>query len=116
MQEQGQEQREGFRTEPVAHSALPVKMAALRRMMSVLVSRSAARFGDKARVRSGVAAVGFGLAAGGAAVLYLSYRGARTGVRNNAPVLAAEPVRSARAIIIIIIIILIIITTTRLVI
>ncbi|XP_053474858.1 calcium uptake protein 3, mitochondrial isoform X3 [Ictalurus furcatus] len=66
-------------------------MAALRRMMSVLVSRSAARFGDKARVRSGVAAVGFGLAAGGAAVLYLSYRGARTGVRNNAPVLAAEP-------------------------
>ncbi|XP_017316805.1 calcium uptake protein 3, mitochondrial isoform X2 [Ictalurus punctatus] len=68
-------------------------MAALRRMMSVLVSRSAARFGDKARVRSGVAAVGFGLAAGGAAVLYLSYRGARTGVRNNAPVLAAEPNR-----------------------
>ncbi|KAF4071689.1 hypothetical protein AMELA_G00276180 [Ameiurus melas] len=68
-------------------------MAALRRMMSVLVSRSAARFGDKARVRSRGAAVGFGLAAGGAAVLYLSSRGARTGQRNNAPVLAAEPNR-----------------------
>ncbi|XP_026990595.1 calcium uptake protein 3, mitochondrial isoform X4 [Tachysurus fulvidraco] len=66
-------------------------MAALRRMVSVLVSRSAARFGDKARVTSGgAAAVGFGLAAGGAAVLYLNYRGARAGVRNNAPVHAEE--------------------------
>ncbi|XP_060720654.1 calcium uptake protein 3, mitochondrial isoform X2 [Tachysurus vachellii] len=69
-------------------------MAALRRMVSVLVSRSAARFGDKARVTSGgAAAVGFGLAAGGAAVLYLNYRGARAGVRNNAPVHAEEPNR-----------------------
>ncbi|MCI4395104.1 hypothetical protein PGIGA_G00176540 [Pangasianodon gigas] len=68
-------------------------MAALRRMVSVLVSRSAARFGDRARVRSAGAAVGVGLAAGGAAVLYLSYRGARAGVRNNAPVLAEEPNR-----------------------
>ncbi|XP_026803504.1 calcium uptake protein 3, mitochondrial isoform X5 [Pangasianodon hypophthalmus] len=67
-------------------------MAALRRMVSVLVSRSAARFGARARVRqSAGAAVGIGLAAGGAAVLYLSYRGARAGVRNNAPVLAEEP-------------------------
>ncbi|KAK3523095.1 hypothetical protein QTP86_014399 [Hemibagrus guttatus] len=69
-------------------------MAALRRMVSVLASRSAARFGDRARVRSGgAAAVGVGLAAGGAAVLYLRYRGARAGVRNNAPVLAEEPKR-----------------------
>ncbi|XP_053087078.1 calcium uptake protein 3, mitochondrial isoform X2 [Pangasianodon hypophthalmus] len=69
-------------------------MAALRRMVSVLVSRSAARFGARARVRqSAGAAVGIGLAAGGAAVLYLSYRGARAGVRNNAPVLAEEPNR-----------------------
>ncbi|XP_058241092.1 calcium uptake protein 3, mitochondrial isoform X3 [Hemibagrus wyckioides] len=69
-------------------------MAALRRMVSVLASRSAARFGERARVRSGgAAAVGVGLAAGGAAVLYLSYRGARAGVRNRAPVLAEEPKR-----------------------
>ncbi|XP_060771867.1 calcium uptake protein 3, mitochondrial [Neoarius graeffei] len=42
-------------------------------------------------MRSGGGAVmGFGLAAGGAAVLYLSYRGARAGARNNASVRAHE--------------------------
>ncbi|XP_046699111.1 calcium uptake protein 3, mitochondrial isoform X4 [Silurus meridionalis] len=64
--------------------------AALRRMVSVLASRSVARFGDAARVRSGGAALGFGLAAGGATALYLNYRGTRTGIRNSAPVLAEE--------------------------
>ncbi|KAM9449953.1 calcium uptake protein 3, mitochondrial isoform 4-T4 [Clarias gariepinus] len=77
-------------------------MAALRRLvLSVLGSgsRSAARDGVRARVRSGggggggAAAAGVGLVAGAAAGLYLRYRGARAGLSSNAPVLAEDPNR-----------------------
>ncbi|XP_062864885.1 calcium uptake protein 3, mitochondrial isoform X2 [Trichomycterus rosablanca] len=84
--------------------------AALRRVSAVIVSSSAIRSGDKSRAvsrwtaryqdgtrvrRSGTAiGLGLGLAAGGAAVMYFSYRGARKTTWQNAPVLpvlAEEP-------------------------